>query len=70
MPCDDDDDHDAFLGPVSYDTFANDQRADPDLRGVLVYLEGKTDTPTKEFRRAICSLCMQNDVLVKKNFTP
>lgn len=69
MTCDDDDD-DAFLGPVSSDTFANDQRADPDLRGVLEYLEGKTDTPPKAFRRAISSLCLQNDVLVKKNFTP
>ncbi|XP_037505816.1 uncharacterized protein LOC119382164 [Rhipicephalus sanguineus] len=58
VPCDDDDDG-AFLGPVSSDTFANDQRADPDLRGVLEYLEGKTDTPPKAFRRAISSLCLQ-----------
>lgn len=37
---------------------------------MVQYLEGKTDSVPKAFRRALSSLCLRDNVLVKKNFTP
>ena len=69
-PPQDDQDDDTFLGPISADEFAEQQRADPELRSLVDYLEGKTVIVPKVFRRGLASFFLQNDILVKKNFSP
>ncbi|KAK8777518.1 hypothetical protein V5799_029140 [Amblyomma americanum] len=64
-----DDDEDAFLGPISASSFAQQQRSDPNLKGLIEYLEGKVSSPPASFKRGLSSFCVQNEVLVKKNFT-
>lgn len=64
------DDDDAFLGQISDSNFADKQRADVNLRRVIDFLEGKADSPPKEYRRVTSSLCLRNGILSKKNFGP
>lgn len=65
-----DDDDDSFLGSISSSTFAQQQRADPDLKRLHEYLEGKTSSPPASFKRGLSSFCFQNGIIVKKNFAP
>ena len=69
-PPQDDQDDDTFLGPISADEFAEQQRADPELRSLVDYLEGKTVIVPKVFRRGLASFFLQNDILLKKTFSP
>ena len=69
-PPQDDQDDDTFLGPISADEFAEQLRADPALRSLVDYLEGKTVIVPKLFRRGLASFFLQNDILLKKNFSP
>lgn len=69
-PPQDDQDDDSFLGPISTDDFAERQRADPELKILMDYLQGKTADVPKVFRRGLASFFLRNNVLLKKNFSP
>lgn len=64
------DDEDTFLCAISASTFAQQQRADPDLNKLIDYLEGKTTIVPRVFKRGVSTFCLRNDMLVKKNFAP
>lgn len=65
-----DDDDDAFLGLLSSSDFARQQQSDPDLQRLHEYLEGKSPSPPALFRRGLSSYCLQQGIVVKKNFSP
>lgn len=65
-----DDDDDAFLGPISSSTFAQQQRSDPTLQQLIKYIEGKASMPPAPFKRGLSSFFMNNGMVVKKNFAP
>lgn len=46
-------DDDAFLRTITADDFAEQQRADPELRSRVEYLEGKIDVVPRVFRRGL-----------------
>ncbi|XP_072144216.1 uncharacterized protein conv [Dermacentor andersoni] len=69
-PPQDDEDDDAFLGIISAEDFAEQQRGDPELKGLVEYLEGHTDVVPRAFKRGLSSFTLQNNLLVKKNFSP
>ncbi|XP_072142934.1 uncharacterized protein [Dermacentor andersoni] len=60
-----DDDEDAFLGPISSSSFAQQQSSDPHLKCLIEYLEGNVSSPPASFKRGLSSFCVQNDVLMK-----
>ncbi|XP_072143827.1 retrovirus-related Pol polyprotein from transposon 412 isoform X2 [Dermacentor andersoni] len=69
-PPQDDEDDDAFLRIISAEDFAEQQRADPELKGLVDYLEGHTDVVPRAFKRGLSSFTLQDSLLVKKNFSP
>lgn len=63
-------DETAFLGVLDTSAFAQQQRDDPELLGLINFLDGRTQTAPKIFARALSSFCLRNKVLYKKNFSP
>ncbi|XP_037515543.1 uncharacterized protein LOC119391974 [Rhipicephalus sanguineus] len=62
-----DDDDDAFLGPISSSTFAQQQRSDPTLQQLIKYIEGKASMPPAPFKpseKKFCKRYMMNPLLV------
>ena len=57
----------ATLREISYN---ERQRADPELRGLVEYLEGMTTVVPKVFTRGLTSFFLRKGVLLKKNFSP
>lgn len=70
QPLPDDPDDDYFLGTITTDDFAERQRADPELKALIEYLEGRTAEVPKVFKRALASFFLRNGLLQKKNFSP
>lgn len=59
-----------FLGTLSAADFAAQQRADPELRDLIDYLQGRGTEVRRPFTRGLSTFCLHNGVLVKKNFSP
>lgn len=55
---------------VTASHFATQQRVDPELSGLIDYLEGQSDTVPQIFKRSVPAFCLRDGVLVKKNFDP
>ncbi|KAK8778592.1 hypothetical protein V5799_020067 [Amblyomma americanum] len=53
-----DDDEDAFLRPISPSSFAQQQRSGPDLKRLILYLEGKVSSLPASFKRGLSSFCV------------
>lgn len=69
-PSQDSDEDSAFFGVVTESDLAAQQRADPDLRVMIDYLEGRNVAVPRAFKRNLPAFCLNNSVLVKKNFSP
>ncbi|XP_075728183.1 uncharacterized protein LOC142769125 isoform X2 [Rhipicephalus microplus] len=63
QPPPDDPDHDYFLGTITTDDFAERQRADPELKALIEYLEGRSTEVSKVFKRALASFFLRNGLL-------
>ncbi|KAK8759172.1 hypothetical protein V5799_003195 [Amblyomma americanum] len=69
-----DDDEDVFLGPISPSSFAQQQRSDPDLKGLIEYLEGKVlvknFTANKTAYLLVVPTCLREEVLQASHDEP
>ena len=59
----------AFLGILDTSAIADQQHDDPELLGLINYLEGRTQKAPKVFARGLSSFCLRNQVLYKMNFS-
>lgn len=69
-PPQDSDEDSAFFGIVTESALAAQQRADPDLRVMIDYLEGRNAAVPRSFKRNLPAFSLRNSVLVRKNFSP
>lgn len=63
------DEETAFLGILDTSTIADHQHDDPELLGLINYLEGRSQNAPKAFTRGLSSFCLRNNVLYKMNFS-
>lgn len=59
-----------FLGVLDAAVVADQQRDDPELLALINFLDGRAAKAPSIFAKGLSSLCLRNDVLYKRNFSP